>query len=595
MTRDVPPFLPIPPLEQSMARYRETVGALQTPDQHRATAQAVEDFLAGDGPAAQAELEARAAEAAQEGLSWLTKPWTASYLGTRAPLPITSNPAIEVVWPTPEGDAEIGHGEAGTAKAADLVARVAAVHLAWLTEGFEPEYDARGSALSMEQWNYLDGTKRWPGVERDTLEPGSRDTAGREILVLVGNRAWWVPVSDEAGRPLPAGAVQTALDAVLAGAAGQVVPGEEGELPFSAVTYLPGQQAATMLGQWRSADDNAALLDRIAAALFVLSLTDRHADEVTQLREVNFAPGWAWAWAPMTYHLNVADGFTAVHVEHTQLDAGILDSVLTRAKALPVTLDEAGASAPGQEVAPPEEATPPEEAVWHHTEADRAGLAEALDAYRRQAEDLHVEIVRAPTPTLAELPFKVSMDGMVQLSLAYAQARAFGQVRSTYESVDMREYAGGRTECLRPNTPAAVALAQAMVEGTATRDHLEAAMEGHRAAIKAAKGAQAIDRHLLGLQLAAEAAGLSAPIFADPGYAQLTEEFLSTSSMGPPVNIVRYTFAPIVPDGLGISYTPHPDQMEFTITYHADQREAVARFAAALSEGYRHLWDLLGA
>ena len=51
------PKLPIPPLEETCAKYLKALEALQDPEEHAATKKAVEEFLTGDGPRAQVMLK----------------------------------------------------------------------------------------------------------------------------------------------------------------------------------------------------------------------------------------------------------------------------------------------------------------------------------------------------------------------------------------------------------------------------------------------------------------------------------------------------------------------------------------------------------
>jgi len=62
------PSLPIPTLEDTCCRYLRALEGLQEPDEHARTKRAVEEFLNGDGPRAQARLKSWAANKARWGL-----------------------------------------------------------------------------------------------------------------------------------------------------------------------------------------------------------------------------------------------------------------------------------------------------------------------------------------------------------------------------------------------------------------------------------------------------------------------------------------------------------------------------------------------
>lgn len=570
------PVLPIPPLDQTLDRYLATVRPLLADDAYATTEQAVAALADGDGPACQQALEAYAQKAAEAGRSWLADPWLDGYLDTRTPLPLASNVDFQIAWPSTQG---VG----GIERAADVVSRLAAVHLSYLRGEVAEDLSPRGTALAMEQWAYLAGGLRQPGHGRDAILPGDSSPSNREIIVLDGPRAWAVPISDAQGQPVSQEALAATLARIQAAPRGPAEGG--GALPFSAVTYLGSERAAEVLGQMSAEEANRATLQRLGGALFFASLGAEEAEPLDRLLGVLLEPGLAWAYAPITYHVSLVDDYVSAHVEHSQYDAGVLETVIGRAHALDPLHDDRGLDTAGQ----------PDELAWELTPELADTIREGVADYREGAAGLQVARTVAAAPTVMDPPFRVSLDGMAQLTMLYAQVATFGEVRSTYESVDMREYAAGRTEALRPNSQAAVALARALVAGTATSDLLRAALDQHRTSVKWCKQGQAIDRHLFGLAMAAEQEGLTTPLHDDEGFRRLTGDFLSTTSIGSPERIVRYVFAPSIPDGLGINYTPVADGMEFTITYDQRHHADLAPFLEALREGYRRVWELVGA
>ena len=112
-----------------------------------------------------------------------------------------------------------------------------------------------------------------------------------------------------------------------------------------------------------------------------------------------------------------------------------------------------------------------------------------------EAEKFDTEIITVPHNQPAEMPFKVSRDASAQLTMTVAQQLAYGRVRSVYEAVDMREFRAGRTECLRAATPEAVSFARKLVDGTATSEDLQEAVNAHRGWVKRCKSGNGFDRH----------------------------------------------------------------------------------------------------
>lgn len=505
--------------------------------------------------------------------------WLDAYNTSRTPLPLVSNVGFEVRVPAPGR---------GTRRAAGVVQRIVAACLARLRGEPAADLGPRGEALSDAQWQLVSGGIREPRAQVDVFVPGRPDPEDREVVVLWRGRAHAVRVSDATGRPLPVDAVAAALDAVVGAPVDLAPPGPD----FAAWSYLPNDDAAQVLRELlddpRHGATNRATYDRLRDALLVVSLTDAGGDLPARMERVAFAPGQAFCVKPMTVQVPLHGHFTGLHLEHSTLDGSTLVAVLQAAQDadVPEHADPQNAD---------REPAPPEALAWELTPALSARLTAGVEAYARDAARLRTRIERAPLPHLPATDFRLSLDALVQAAMLYAQLATYGTVRSTYESVDMRAYQGGRTECLRPNTRAAVDLARALVDGTATREHLLAHLDAHRAQVKRAKSGNAVDRHLFGLRLVATRDGLDTSLFDTAAFRALTTDFLSTTSLGESSRIVRAAFAPTSPGGIGIYYLVEGDTADFTVTTQDGAAQRVDEFAAALHEGVAAVWGLVVA
>ena len=106
-------------------------------------------------------------------------------------------------------------------------------------------------------------------------------------------------------------------------------------------------------------------------------------------------------------------------------------------------------------------------------------------------------------------------------------------------------------------------LAAAAVEGAATQEQLRAAIEAHKDWIKACKAGHGPQRHVTGLRLMADEDQVREGLLGDPSLEALSEDFLSTTSVGGAQSIVRYAFAPTSAAGFGIAYTKGEREFEF--------------------------------
>ena len=191
-------YLPVPPLAQTMARYLEIVRPLLSRAEFSTTAQAVADFEERDGRACQRELIDFSHQQNDAGGSWLSDAWLASYLLSRGPLPLTSNVGFQLAWPlspltaatsvaaTSQASDIAGATEAGSGGldwAAGVVQQLAESHLRYLRGDITSDINARGVPLCMQQWRYLAGGVRRPGLASDEYDYA---THGAEVPFHAG-------------------------------------------------------------------------------------------------------------------------------------------------------------------------------------------------------------------------------------------------------------------------------------------------------------------------------------------------------------------------------------------------------------------------
>ena len=561
--------LPVPELDATLDRFLATARPLLDDATYEETVQATRDFREQQGSEVQAGLEEFARDENAAGNSWLSEDWLSGYLMTRTSLPLTSNVGFQIT-----GD----FGAPGLGRAAELVYRAASVHLPQVRGETPQEVDPRGNEISMEQWRCLEGGLRHPAEEVDEVIRPELSAADREIGVIHRGRLFAVPVSDQDGQPLSLRTVAESLRSVVDGAEAATEP----ELPFGTLSYLGSEKAAPLLEELTENPHNAEIYDRITHMIFMVNVLDTQAEVIEHLEHSAFEVGHAWAYKPLTYEVCLADDWLAVHVEHSTVDGATILAAVARM----------------QEVAIPEqpaatEIASPEPLAWELSDSLRSTLLDELAAYRRAAALHGVHRVFVPRPHKAELPFRISDDAAQQLIMLYAQLATYNRVRSVYEAVDMREYQAGRTECLRPVTAEAVEFVAALQAGEATLEQFQAALDAHRGWVKACKSAQGIDRHLLGLQYVAERSGVDTSFFANPGLTTMRRDFLSTTSIGGPEQIVRYAFAPTTPEGFGMTYTRLSDGYEFCINYRRDTSEDLEGFARNLTVAAEKLWEFV--
>jgi hypothetical protein len=615
-----PAPLPVPGLDETLDRFLRAVSAIADEETLERSRRAAEEFRRGPGVELQEALESFARREDDAGRSWLSEAWLAAYMEDRGPLTLGGNVSFQL---------NLGSETCGVERAGEIVHRAAVVHLEQAAGRTVPEVDARGTELSRQQWAALNGGVRRPRPGRDVFLPCELGAARREIGVLHRGRLRILTISDDAGRPPSPRALAEQLRRVLAaGAASDPAPSEpeatgespgspvvtnrgagpeaatatdgpgptaasvepgsaaataDPEMGFADLSYLGGGELAAPLERILAGPSNARTYQRLADLLFTVSLEDEAAPASEHLRALAFDAGRTWAAKPISYEVGLRDDWACLHAEHSTIDGATLAELVRRMQGVELPGPDADAAQPAD----------PEELVWRLDPSIRRELRRGLEEYRRRACRLRVELVRVPRVPQERLPFPMSADALQQLVLVLAQLLAFGRLRSVYESVDMRAFQAGRTECLRPVTPEAAAFARALLDGRAGREDLAAALEAHRGWIKACKAGRGVDRHLGGLEAAARRLDVEAPFFDDEALALLRADFLSTTSLGTCAQIIRYAFAPSVPGGFGVTYTQYPECFEYCVIYDAEEAERPGPFMEGLAEGARLLREFL--
>lgn len=611
--------LPVAETADVMDRLVRMVAAVRPQEVEEVRALA-DRLLAGQGPALRERLVVRAEAEDAAGRNWMSGPWLQGYFAERRPLPLSTNVVFQVALGR---DQPGGVLEDPVLRAADVIRRAGAVHLAEARGQTVPPVDARGSAIDPAQFACLNGGLREPGAGVDSFRAAEPGAARRELGLFVDGRLFAVPLTHDDGRLLGRAELASAVGRVVKG-----VPGSEdaSEGPaFGAISALGSERLAELMPALLAEEENAATYERLRQMLFTVTLVDGVAEgagcEVAetvsggQTAEAVSAdarailrgltdPSLVWAYRPVSYLHRLADGWTAMHVEHSTVDGATLVEAVRRMQDTDQA-DEADGNTGGLHE--------PVELRWSVPPALAARVEWLLEPVARRAAELRVDVVRTRRPDVEAAGMKVSVDAVQQLVMALAQRIAFGRVRGHYESVDMREHQAGRTECLRPVTPELVVLVDALagdvVEQRSAgewRQLLVAALDAHRDWVKACKAGGGVDRHLFGLQwAAAEPAGaggggsegaVAGPdgmsggrraleeLTAHPGVQAAREDFLSTTSIGSAAQVVRYAFVPSVQDGFGVAYTPGEGHLEFTVSHWAGEAVGPERFLGALGQ-----------
>jgi len=147
-------------------------------------------------------------------------------------------------------------------------------------------------------------------------------------------------------------------------------------------------------------------------------------------------------------------------------------------------------------------------------------------------------------------------------SIQCAYYKAFKKFSATYESASTSAFKKGRTETIRPVTPATVKLAEYFEKTSSDKidpnEFLRLMRECtsmHNKLVKEGAMGQGFDRHLFAMKYhAVNRKKQQLPEFYNShAYKFINHNILSTSTLAYPT-ILTGGFAPVVPDGFGIGY-----------------------------------------
>lgn len=573
------PPLPLPTLDETIARFLKSCEPLLSVDEMRSTTSLADAFLKGEGAKLQARLEARAAECNDQRpyphVHWLEEWWDRyAYLSDRTPLPVRYN-----IFGTLYSCQGTSSAEARLMRAAQLLRSAALFYLELRAEAIAPDsLDTRGNVpLCMFQYSRLFGSSRVPGEVEDKLV--TTQTAVGHVVVLSHGRAWSLRIIDglhdasagvwdgwsnaRASNDLeitgphkrPSVASVGEIAAALAEIERRTAQMGSNMLPVSLLSTLPRHEwAAHRKALQQACDVNSVSLKVIESSLLVLSLCRDAPTDAASLckatHEGGEHGGCLWYDKPLTLII-YANGMAGAHMEHAHFDA----PVTSRAFAFIARAIEDGDADPAAGPSPPLAAGSSDAlARLSHLTFDlstlpsvRQAMGPARAAFAALSANNDLVPVRFDgVGGQALRAAKIPPDSLMQMALQLAQWRDQHKLVATYETATTRRFLHGRTETIRSCSIEVAAFVRAMDElgstGSANARHkvaariaLAKAMKEHMDWLSACSSGKGVDRHLMGLRIAAAEAGEPQPLFfEDVGYKLSSHFELSTSNMSKP-------------------------------------------------------------
>lgn len=615
--------LPIPDLAATCAAIKELVRPFVDQQGEAATCAALAEFAAPDGAGEKLQCALRYWQKKLPGnASWLRPLWDDMYLSWREALPVNMNYYL-ALKPEPLG------------KALPAFVRDLAGVLLRLGRQTLPPEAVRSGFQAMDQLRSLIYT-RIPGEGKDSLL--LTPLSGPVSMAIVRSGHWFIaPLLDADGNVLSA-AHFASVFAAICDTVRDLPPG----IPVGAMTTASRSEAARIRADLLAEPLNRLSLASLEKSLFVVCLDGPETDGAldAEKRKQRFGRSLLGGtagnrWFDKSLQIIASDaGDLGINLEHAGCDAAIWLYLLNQVMA----------AQPGTADGP--EDRPKNHAGNHPEQQQSSGQAfsklewkipDACGPLDSQTNTLQTSLKDSLKDSLlrCEQEFELKMNGIdlyalqlrrisssrikalrcspdafVQQAFQAAQHQVFGHLRSAYEAVAMRGFAEGRTECARPASTQALALACALRDfkqpsgspashaGTApgtcpensTPDKVDAATINalfraaeaeHVARLKKCREGNGAERHMYGLRmmftLFGESLGLKKlpAIFEDQGWQSLGVNAVSSSGISAPY-LEFFGFGPVEHDGFGLGYCIGEEQVNVVITCHTAEASGYA-------------------
>ncbi|TYZ68041.1 hypothetical protein PybrP1_012623 [[Pythium] brassicae (nom. inval.)] len=576
--------LPIPKLEDSLARYLAAVEPVVTPEQLAQTREAVRAFASGAGPQLQQALEAR--DAANPHTSYINAWWLDMYLTDRQPIVINYNPQIKLK------EDPVAAKNSQSQRAASLIASSVRVHRTLRDRKLEPDvfhtkpqysktaafnYYAKllpeavsfyGAAalgaypLDMSQYKNLFESTRVPRLGRDELQtfPGAR-----HVVVQRGAKFYQFDVLNADGSAVADERILAHIEAILAE---PLAPGSAAEPGVGLFTTLDRDVWARARDELvGSSSVNKASLAAVDSALFVVSLEHESPATAPACSRTFLVGDGSNHWFDKSFQLIVAaNGAASVNFEHSWGDGvavlRYLNEMYSDSVQYPVLTAAAGA-------------VRAQELRWELSGAAQAQLRDAKQAFDAWTGRLFVECAESPVTRAIGATHSIGVDGVMQMAIQLAHFKLHGAFVATYESASTAAFKHGRTETVRSCTVEATRFVRAMTDPAASIGEKEAALRAavkkHGELTKNGVMGQGFDRHLFALRAMAGVLGAETPaLFTLPAHDVMSKIILSTSTLSSPA-LTGGSFGPVNDDCYGIGYGIERDGALFQLSsYRAD-------------------------
>lgn len=571
------PLWSFPPLERTCEQLLKWSRPLLSDNEYGESLKAAQSFLGPgkEGQVLRAELD-NLYPSDPEVLKWMPY-WEKWYLSHRASLPVQSNPFYLL---DPRGE-ELGIDNP------ELAARAVQTILKFYKDvrkgAMEPDF-WKGLPLSMEQYEDIIGMTRIPEQEIDSNIRTRTDW----IAVICNGHIFKQRVLDDNGEIFPGEGLERSFASILN------ISSEPEPFPLASLTCLSRSEWASLRKSLiRNFPSVAKAIETVEKSLFVLCLDHPGSMNDEDLSRDLLYGGPGQRWFDKSLQLIVpGKGRLGINFEHSRRDGTSMGRFVrhicngTRQDGL-----VSGEAPVAEEVTPVAGSELKEAVTYAKREASRLFSRTCFSLLR--FNDFGKDRIKG---------LDVSPDGFLQTSLFLAQKRAWGSVRSAFESVMLRQFQQGRTEGMRPFNEGTKQFLQLIEEQGNSRSEcaeaLRSALNLHKNRISQCMNGEGIDG-ILGLLLAiGEGKVGNRPldnlpsIYRSPAWRVLQDIAISTSTTSGE-GIESAGYGPAQEDGLAVRYLQRPDHLILSVTGFSSFESARKAFIEQLPGVLKDMEQLL--
>lgn len=531
------PRLPVPKLEETLARYMKSLSPLLSSSDLEASKKAVTDFgkAGGIGLKLQERLLARAGDPKHK--NWLYEWWNdAAYLTFREPVV----PYVSYFYSHRDDRRRRDPSKRAAAISTAVLHFKAQVDAGTL----EPEY-MKKLPISMESYQWMFNACRRPAKERDYPVKYAYEE-NKHILVIRKNQFFKI-MHEVDGKQLNTSELEQQFRSI-----------------YQRAEKLPAVGALTSENRdvWADArtvliaadPGNEASLNAIESASFVVCL-DEAAPVTLEERARQYWHGDGanrWYDKPLQFIIN-DNGTSGFMGEHSMMD-GTPTHRLNDFVGDMIFNNKLDFSDPSVRAELPE----PSVINFHISKEVEQEIQRATKDFARVIgeHELRVQAYQGYGKGMIK-KFKCSPDAYVQMIIQLAYYKMYGENRPTYESAATRRFQQGRTETCRTVSDESVAFCKTISDPDASSEDATAAfrkaIDAHVEYITAASDGKGVDRHLFGLKKLLKPGEQVPDIYNDPAFSYSAKWFLSTSQLSSEY-FNGYGWSEVVDEGFGIAY-----------------------------------------